>query len=75
MKEGPDAWADTRTPHGRPMLVGGGGLAEFEREVIRARTGEGRARAKARGVYMGPPAKADGTNRARLASGATTVRR
>src|SRR6201987_1557256 len=30
-----------------------GGLAEFERELIRARTGEGRARAKARGVKMG----------------------
>ena len=27
-----------------------GGLAEFERELIRARTGEGRKRAKARGV-------------------------
>jgi DNA invertase Pin-like site-specific DNA recombinase len=30
-----------------------GGLAEFERELIRARTGEGRERAKARGVKMG----------------------
>ena len=30
-----------------------GGLAEFERELILARTGEGRARAKARGVKMG----------------------
>ena len=30
-----------------------GGLAEFERELIRARTGEGRARAVARGVKMG----------------------
>ena len=32
------------------MLTVLGGLAEFERELIRARTGEGRARAKARGV-------------------------
>jgi DNA invertase Pin-like site-specific DNA recombinase len=30
-----------------------GGLAEFERELIRSRTSEGRERAKARGVVMG----------------------
>jgi DNA invertase Pin-like site-specific DNA recombinase len=35
------------------MLTVLGGLAEFERELIRARTGEGRARAVARGVKMG----------------------
>ena len=50
-----DAWADTTTPHGRLMLTVLGGLAEFERELIRARTGEGRARAKARGQHMGRP--------------------
>ena len=48
-----DAWADTTTPHGRLMLTVLGGLAEFERELIRARTGEGRERAKARGVKLG----------------------
>jgi len=48
-----DAWADTTTPHGRLMLAVMGGLAEFERDLIRARTGEGRARAKARGVRLG----------------------
>jgi DNA invertase Pin-like site-specific DNA recombinase len=48
-----DAWADTTTLHGRLMLTVLGGLAEFERELIRARTGEGRARAKARGVKLG----------------------
>ena len=35
------------------MLAVLGGLAEFERDLIRARTGEGRERAKARGVKMG----------------------
>jgi DNA invertase Pin-like site-specific DNA recombinase len=48
-----DAWADTTTPHGRLMLTVLGGLAEFERELIRSRTGEGRQRAIARGVIMG----------------------
>ena len=48
-----DAWADTTTAHGRLMLTVLGGLAEFERELIRARTGEGRERAKARGIKMG----------------------
>jgi DNA invertase Pin-like site-specific DNA recombinase len=43
-----DAWADTTTPHGRLMLTVLGGLAEFERELIVARTSEGRARARAR---------------------------
>jgi len=48
-----DAWADTTTPHGRLMLTVLGGLAEFEKELIKARTGEGRERAKARGIRMG----------------------
>ena len=48
-----DTWADTTTSHGRLMLTVLGGLAEFERDLIRARTGEGRERAKARGVKMG----------------------
>lgn len=48
-----DGWADTTTAHGRLMLTVLAGLAEFERELIRSRTGEGRARAKARGVKLG----------------------
>ena len=48
-----DSWADTTSPHGRLMLTVLAGLAEFERELIRTRTGEGRERAKARGVRMG----------------------
>ena len=58
-----DAWADTTTPHGRLMLTVLGGLAEFERELIRARTSEGRKRAKARGVHTGRPPALDAHQR------------
>jgi len=70
-----DTWADTTTPHGRLMLTVLGGLAEFERELIRARTGEGRKRAKDRGVKFGRPTKLTHHQRkealARLAAGET----
>jgi DNA invertase Pin-like site-specific DNA recombinase len=36
-----DQWADTTMPHGRLMLTVLGSLAEFERTLILARTGEG----------------------------------
>jgi DNA invertase Pin-like site-specific DNA recombinase len=69
-----DAWADTTTPHGRLMLTVLGGLAEFERELIRARTDDGRKRAKARGVRFGRPVKLTAHQRQeasqRLADGA-----
>lgn len=68
-----DAWADTTTPHGRLMLTVLGGLAEFERELIRARTDDGRKRAKARGVKFGRPLKLTHQRREaiqRLAEGA-----
>jgi hypothetical protein len=57
-------------PAGSPRLIGGlgtsgavsspqasvlCGIADFERELIRARTGEGRKRAQARGVRFGRP--------------------
>ena len=48
-----ESWADTTTAHGRVMLPVLGGLAAFERALIRARTGAGRARAVARGQHMG----------------------
>jgi DNA invertase Pin-like site-specific DNA recombinase len=51
-----DAWADTTCAHGRLMVTILAGLAEFERELILARTSDGRARAKARGVRFGRPA-------------------
>jgi DNA invertase Pin-like site-specific DNA recombinase len=48
-----DSWADTITTRGRFMLTVLEGLAEFERDLIRVRTSEGRERAKARGVKLG----------------------
>ena len=41
----------------RSSICGAPHMAEFERDLIRARTGEGRERAKARGVKMGRPPK------------------
>jgi DNA invertase Pin-like site-specific DNA recombinase len=48
-----DPWCDTTTPHGRLMLTVLGGLAEFDRSLIIARTSEGRARAIQNGVRFG----------------------
>jgi DNA invertase Pin-like site-specific DNA recombinase len=45
------------------MLTVLGGLAEFERELIRARTAEGQARAKASGKNLGRPFKLTGHQR------------
>jgi DNA invertase Pin-like site-specific DNA recombinase len=48
-----DSWADTTTPAGKLMLTVLGGLAEYERYLILARTTEGRQRAQQRGVRFG----------------------
>lgn len=50
-----EAWADTTTPTGRLILTVLGGLAEFERSLIKERTAEGRARAKREGRRLGRP--------------------
>jgi DNA invertase Pin-like site-specific DNA recombinase len=52
-----EPWADTTTSTGRLMIAVLGGLADVERDLIRTRTTEGRARAKARGVKLGPKFK------------------
>ncbi|HCQ65584.1 MAG TPA: resolvase [Rhodobacteraceae bacterium] len=52
-----EVWADTTTSTGRLMLTVLGGIAEFERDLIRARTAEGRAQAKAAGRSLGRPFK------------------
>jgi DNA invertase Pin-like site-specific DNA recombinase len=51
-----EPWADSQTSStGRLMLAVLGGLADVERDLIRTRTAEGRARAKAQGKAMGRP--------------------
>jgi DNA invertase Pin-like site-specific DNA recombinase len=50
-----EPWADTTTPHGRLVTTIMGGFAEFERDLIRQRTTEGRIRAKELGQHMGRP--------------------
>src|ERR1700674_4812804 len=48
-----DTWCDTTTPHGRLMTTILGGLAEFERSLIKWRCDGGIARARAAGVKFG----------------------
>jgi DNA invertase Pin-like site-specific DNA recombinase len=52
-----DTWADTTTPHGRLVLTVLGGLAEFERSLIKARTDVGIKRAREAGIRFGRPPK------------------
>ncbi|MFS8368482.1 recombinase family protein [Acetobacter oryzifermentans] len=52
-----EPWTDTSTSTGRLMLAVLGGLADVERDLIRTRTSEGRARAQALGKRMGRPTK------------------
>lgn len=70
-----EPWADTGTSTGRLMLAVLGGLADVERDLIRTRTAEGRARATARGQHMGRPPKLSPAQRTealeRRADGAT----
>jgi DNA invertase Pin-like site-specific DNA recombinase len=47
------------------MITVLGGLAEFERELIRARTDEGRKRAQARGIRFGRKLKLTSHQRVR----------
>jgi DNA invertase Pin-like site-specific DNA recombinase len=52
-----EPWADTTSPAGKMVLTVFGGIAEFERALIRERTGFGRKAAKKRGVKFGRPPK------------------
>jgi DNA invertase Pin-like site-specific DNA recombinase len=50
-----ESWCDTTTPAGKLMLTIFGGIAEFERDLIRSRTDEGIERAKRLGKRFGRP--------------------
>lgn len=59
-----EAWADTTTAHGRLMVTFFAGMAEFERDLIRQRTQEGRQHAKRMGRKLGPNFKLSAHQRA-----------
>jgi DNA invertase Pin-like site-specific DNA recombinase len=59
-----EPWADTTTHAGIMILTVFAGIAEFERGLIRERTGAGRAAAKAKGVRFGRPRKLNTEQRA-----------
>jgi DNA invertase Pin-like site-specific DNA recombinase len=46
-----DPWCDTSTPQGELMVTVLGGLATFERHLIKARTADGRIRASSRRAF------------------------
>jgi DNA invertase Pin-like site-specific DNA recombinase len=62
-----DAWCDTTTPHGKLLLTILGGLAEFERSLIMARTQAGIARAREKGVAFGRKPKLNPKQRQMIA--------
>ena len=54
-----ESWCDTTTDIGRLMLTIMGGIAEFERGLIRKRTDEGIERARKQGRKFGRPERLD----------------
>jgi DNA invertase Pin-like site-specific DNA recombinase len=62
-----EAWCDTTTDVGRLVTTIMGGLAEFERGLIRKRCEEGIARAKRKGTKFGRPAALDAGQRRKIA--------
>ncbi len=52
-----EPWANTTTHAGKMIMTIFAGIAEFERDLIRERTGAGREAAKQRGVRFGRPRK------------------
>lgn len=61
-----EPWANTMSHAGKMIMTVFAGIAEFERDLIRERTGAGRAAARQRGVRFGRPRKLN-PDQARLA--------
>ena len=62
-----ESWCDTTTPAGKLMLTIFGGIAEFERDLIRSRTDEGIERAKRLGKKFGRPDRLDAGQKRKIA--------
>jgi DNA invertase Pin-like site-specific DNA recombinase len=62
-----EAWCDTTTDVGKLMMTIMGGIAEFERSLIRKRCDEGIQRAKDKGTKFGPKFKLDAGQKRRIA--------
>jgi DNA invertase Pin-like site-specific DNA recombinase len=62
-----ESWCDTTTAAGRLMLTVMGGIAEFERDLIRGRTDEGIERAKKQGKKFGRPERLDAGQKRKIA--------
>ena len=63
-----EAWCDTTTPAGKLMITVLGGIAQFERELIRERCDEGIARARAKGTKFGRKPKLDEGEKRKIAA-------
>jgi DNA invertase Pin-like site-specific DNA recombinase len=61
-----EPWANTTTHAGKMIMTVFAGIAEFERDLIRERTGAGRDAARQRGVRFGRPRKLN-TDQAQVA--------
>jgi DNA invertase Pin-like site-specific DNA recombinase len=62
-----ESWCDTTTDVGRLMLTIMGGIAEFERGLIRERCADGIERAKAKGTKFGRKAVLDAGQKRKIA--------
>jgi DNA invertase Pin-like site-specific DNA recombinase len=63
-----EPWANTTTHAGKMIMTVFAGIAEFERDLIRERTGVGRDAARLRGVRFGRPRKLN-PDQVKVASG------